>query len=378
MKYGRFSKRAYETLRTLTKTAHRQSSTIEDKQGKPLSEEKAIVNRWTEYCQELYNHPINPDINVLQRNSMDQDDDLPILKYEVINAIKSVKDGKSPGNDNISSELLKHGGDAIVNVFTELCQKSWSMKKWPAQCTQSLVIPIPKKGNLRKCENYRTLSQISHTSNIFLRIILNILNPQVERILSDKQAGFRKGRSTVEQIFNCRILMEKHIESQKDLYHNFIDFKKAFDCVWHVWHDGLWYSLEKYGINTNIISMIKFLYCNSTNAVLINNIQGNTFKTTIGVRQECLLSPVLFNVFLEKIMADIQNNHTSSISIGGLSISNLRFSDDIDLIAGNTQELQAFTDTFSNNASIYGMEISIEKSKVMINSNENQHANIYL
>ena len=127
---------------------------------------------------------------------------------------------------------------------------------------------------------------------MLLRIILNRLNPQVERILSDEQAGFRKGGSTVEQIFNCRILMERHIESQKELYHNFIDFKKAFD---HVWHDGLWSSLQKYGIKSNIISMIKSLYCNSTSAVLINNIQGNTFKTTVGVRQGCLLSPVLFN-----------------------------------------------------------------------------------
>ena len=100
-------------------------------------------------------------------------------------------------------------------MFTELCQKSWSMKKCPAQWTQSLVIPIPKIGNLRKCKNYRTLSLISHSSKIMLRIILNRLNPQVECILSDEQAGFRKGKSTVEQIFNCRILMERHIESQR-------------------------------------------------------------------------------------------------------------------------------------------------------------------
>ena len=79
----------------------------------------------------------------------------------------------------ISSELLKHGGDAIVNVFTELCQKSWSMKKWPALWTQSLVIPIPKKGNLRKYENYRTLSLLSHSSKMWLRIILNRFNLQV-------------------------------------------------------------------------------------------------------------------------------------------------------------------------------------------------------
>ena len=71
---------------------------------------------------------------------MDQDDDLPILKDEVINAIRCLNDGKSPGHDNISKELLKHGEYAIINVFTELFQKSWSMKKWPAQWTQSLVI----------------------------------------------------------------------------------------------------------------------------------------------------------------------------------------------------------------------------------------------
>ena len=229
--------------------------------------------------------------------------------------------------------------------------------------------------DLRKCENYRTLSLISHSSTILLRIILNRLNPQVERILSDEQAGFRKGRITVEQIFNCRILMVRHIESLNDLYHNVIDIKKAFD---RVWHDGLWSSLQKYGININIISMIKALYYNSSSVVLINNIQGNTFKTIVGVRQGCILSPVLLNVFLEEIMADIQNNHTSSISIGVLSISNLRIADDIYLIAGNTQELQALTDILSNNASKYGMDIIIEKSKIMININENQHADIYL
>ena len=100
--------------------------------------------------------------------------------------------------------------------------------------------------------------------------------------------------------------------------------------------------------------MIKALYCNLSSTVLINNIQGNTFKKTVGVRQGFLLSPVLFNVFLEEIMADIQNNHTSSISIGGLSISNLRFTDDIYLIAGDTQELQVLTDKLSNNTSKYG------------------------
>ena len=67
--------------------------------------------------------------------------------------------------------------------------------------------------------------------------------------------------------------------------------------------------------------------------MLFNSIQGQMFKTIVGVRQGCLLSPVLFNLFLEEIMAGIQDEHISKISIGGRNLSNLRFADDIDLIA---------------------------------------------
>ena len=76
-----------------------------------------------------------------------------------------------------------------------------------------------------------TLSLIPHASKILLRIILNRLNPKDETILAEEQAGFRKSRSTIEQILNCRLLMEKHLENRKDVYHNFIDFKKAVDRV---------------------------------------------------------------------------------------------------------------------------------------------------
>ena len=90
---------------------------------------------------------------------------------------------------------------------------------------------MPKKVNSRKCSNYRTISLINHASKILLKILLNRLNPQAEKIISEEQAGFRKCRSTVEQITNCKIIMEKHIEIQKDLFHNFIDFKnRLIEC----------------------------------------------------------------------------------------------------------------------------------------------------
>ena len=106
--------------------------------------------------------------------------------------------------------------------------------------------------------------------------------------------------------------------------------------------------------------MIKSLYKNSTSSMMFNSIQGQMFKTTVGVRQGCLLSPVLFNLFLEEIMAGIQDEHISTISIGGRNLSNLRFADDIDLIAGSNDELQTLTNKLSSSASRYGMQISAE------------------
>ena len=109
-------------------------------------------------------------------------------------------------------------------------------------------------GNLQKCQNYRTISLISHPSKVMPKIILNRLNPQAEKIIAEEQAGFRAGRSTTEQIFSLHILCEKYLQHQQDLYHVFIDFKKAFDRVWLA---AFWATMKKYNISTNLIQNIK-------------------------------------------------------------------------------------------------------------------------
>ena len=89
--------------------------------------------------------------------------------------------------------------------------------------------------------------------------------------------------------------------------------------------------------------------------MLFNSIQGQMFKTTVGMRQGCLLSPVLFNLFLEEIMAGIQDEHISIISIGGRNLSNHRFAVDINLITRSNDELQTLPNKLSNSASRYGI-----------------------
>ena len=82
-----------------------------------------------------------------------------------------------------------------------------------------------------------------------LKIILKRIKPQAKKTIAEKQAGFTAGRSTTEQIFNLCILCEKYLKHQQDLYHVFIDFRKAFNRVWHA---ALWATMKKYNISTNL------------------------------------------------------------------------------------------------------------------------------
>ena len=145
-----------------------------------------------------------------------------------------MKKGKSAGVDNIPAELVQAGAKDVITALTTICDKIWQTGEWPNPWTQALFITLPKKGNLQQCHNYRTISLISHPSKVMLKAILNRLKPQAEKIIAEEQAGFRAGRNSTEQIFNLHILCQKYLQHQQDLYHVFIDFKKAFDRVWHV------------------------------------------------------------------------------------------------------------------------------------------------
>ena len=92
-----------------------------------------------------------------------------MLREEVDEAVSSLKAAKSPGVDNTPSELLKNGSEATTTVLTAIYQKIRETKEWPKEWTQSLVSPLPKKGNLKQCQNYRIVSLVSHPSEIILR-----------------------------------------------------------------------------------------------------------------------------------------------------------------------------------------------------------------
>ena len=113
--------------------------------------------------------------------------------------------------------------------------------------------------------------------------------------------------------------------------------------------------MRLYNINDNLIRTIECLYNKATSAVDHDNNIGEWFRTTIGVRQGCLFSPTLFNIFLERIMADALEDHEGTVSIRGRTITNLRFAHDIYGLAGQEQELVKLVNHLEEASTAYGM-----------------------
>ena len=104
--------------------------------------------RRTDYCTEQYNHKTNGDPSVLDCPQTDAEYDHPILRKEMEAAVQSLKKGKSAGVDNTPAELVQAGGENVITALTTICCKIWQTGEWPTPRTQSLVITLPKKGNL--------------------------------------------------------------------------------------------------------------------------------------------------------------------------------------------------------------------------------------
>ena len=125
--------------------------------------------------------------------------------------------------------------------------------------------------------------------------------------------------------------------------------------------------MRLYNINDNRIKTIECLY-KVTSAVYHDNNIEEWFRNTIGVCKGCLLSPTFFNIFLERIMADALEDHEGTVSIGGRTITNLRFADDIDGLAGQEQELVKLVNHLEEASTAYGMQISAEETQLMTNN----------
>ena len=150
--------------------------------------------------------------------------------------------------------------------------------------------------------------------------------------------GFRKGRGTRKQIANIRWIMEKAREFQTNIYFCFIDYAKAFDGVDH---NKLWKILKEMGIQDHLTCLLRNLYAGQEAIVRTGHGPTDWFQIGKGVRQVCILSFCLFNLYAEYVMRNAGLEETQAeIKIAGIHINNLRYADDTTLMAESKEELR--------------------------------------
>ena len=155
----------------------------------------------------------------------------------------------------------------------------------------------------------------------------------------DVQAGFRKGRGTRDPIVNICWIIEKAREFQKNIYFCFIVYAKAFDCVDH---NELWKILQEMGMPDHLTCLLRNLYAGQEATVWIGYGTRDWLQIGKGVRQGYILSPCLFNLYAEYILRNTRLDEVQAgIKIAGRNISNLRYADDITLMAESEEELKS-------------------------------------
>ena len=196
-----------------------------------------------------------------------------------------------------------------------------------------------------------------------LKILQDRLQQYVNRELPDVQAGFRKGRGTRDQIANMRWIMEKARGFQKNIYFCFLDYAKAFDCLDH---HKLWKIVREMGIPDQQTCLLRNLYAGQEATVRTGHGTTDWFQIGKEVRQGCILSPCLFNLYAEYIMRNVGLEEAQAgIKIARRNINNLRYADDTTLMAESEEKLRSLLMKVKAESEKVGLKLNIQKTKIM-------------
>ena len=215
--------------------------------------------------------------------------------------------GKAMGPEELPAELLKLGlsdsSHEILLAFHDIIVAVWMAGEVPQEWKDTTIKVLHKKMDRTECSNYRGLSLVAHAGKVLLKIVANRLGEFCEEagILSEEQCGFRPQRSTTDTMFVLRRLLELGRTSNTSLDICFIDLAKAYDSVARVL---VWEVLARFGVSPRMIKVIHMLHDGMRARVQLEDGDFSAWLNVCqGLRQGCVLSPLLFNIFFAAIIS---------------------------------------------------------------------------
>lgn len=379
---------------------------IIDKEGTLLTEKEDILNRTTEYFQELsqddpenlsqdkeyWEGKMGPELEALPCNEA-------FTWQEVLLAIRGMMLGTACGSDEIPIEVYKAllkeechrqaealGQTVLENTYKALpahqlpaspltpmgkslynvIKGMWDVEAQP-KCWDTVTnIPLHKSGDPTDLLNYRGISLIAVGMKIFTVMVAMRLSNlmEVNHLFIDEQGGFRQGQEAIAQFVALAEIVRRRHLSDKKTWIIFIDFKKAFDKVMH---EALFEKLSALGIRGKLLNIIKEIYSTSYASAKVGGINGKAYRMKRGTRQGCPLSPILFIIFINDILNHLpEGAQVPGIKTGPKTCKGLLFADDVANLVEKQEMVQPTLDKITEWSNKWKLPIGAPKCGVMM------------
>ena len=291
----------------------------------------------------------------------------PISPEEVLFALQKLKSKKAAGPDGIIGELLKYSNEHVVPFFVKLFNALFDNGIFPEDWTQSVILPIHKKGDINDPSNYRGISLSDISSKLYGTVINRRLQEWVElhNLTGEYQAGFKKGYSTTDHLFTLLGCIVKQFSANRKLYVAFIDFEKCFDTINR---NLLWPVLLKCGMHGKMFSCLKSMYLSVKARVRGSKGLTQTILCTSGVKQGDVVSPIIFSLFINELANEIirAGRHGVTFPADAFELFILLLADDVVLLSETVLGLQTQLNSLQRAASSLDLKVNKSKSNIVV------------
>ena len=333
-------------------------------------EDKIKPEAWYDYFQDLLGKKsvhgekdanMERMISELAKNMSNAMDD-KISFHEVNTVIKNLKNRKAVSMDIISNEIIKASFEVIPETYVILFNHIYDSGHYPSIWSSGLITTLHKKGSTVVPGNYRGITICSCLGKVYSAILNNRFYKFIKehKILSEEQISSTKGAQTVDHMFVLKTIIDTCKKQKQNLFVCFLDLSKAFDSVWR---NGLLYKLLKIGVGSKFFNSVKSMHDNVQCSVNTNMGLTPFFTTTQGVRQGDVLSPQLFNLFLNDIPSILDKDQ--GVKLNAKSINCLMYADDIAILSNSHEGLQQSVNKVREYFNEWELNVNVQKSAFM-------------
>lgn len=360
-----------------------------------LQSREAIIKRFAEHFAQVLNCPADLDPAMQQtleglvqqieqgQGSPQQGDDAaePPSVKEVAEAVFHLRNGAAPGADGIAAPMLKLS-TTMITWLHRVITAVWASGRAPVEWKRALLVALYKgKGDRRVTDNFRGISLLSIPGKVYALVIMARVSCHIDAQLLDCQSAFRRGRGLTDSLFTIRMIMSKCVEFGQPLHMAFVDLRKAYDSVPR---DALWRVLRVYGVHQKLVGLLEDLHTGTQAAVRMGGGLSEWFDVRSGVRQGCVIAPLLFNIYIDFVVKQAlalmpegcgvqlayhcdgklhRLKHGKAESMELVSI--LLYADDMALLSSDAEELAVMLQTMDRVSAGFGMRINASKTEIL-------------